>query len=184
MCPAPTDWRTFRRSGLKDMATYPEKVQRFLKHRRPFSVRVVPREDGDSQRLEPVKYVWMKAIEELPDDPALHQRLLAYISDYQLLATATLPHGDLSVMRGNLRMASLDHAMWFHRPVPGGSMVAVFSGQSERVGCAGARPRTGIRPAGHADRINRAGRPDPAARLTGGAQFRPISCGPLDIAGA
>ena len=94
----------------------PKKIQRFLQHRRPFFVRVVPRGDGEIQRLEPVKYVWMKAIEPLPDDPAMHQRLLAYISDYQLLATATLPHGDLDVMRDNLQMASLDHAMWFHRP--------------------------------------------------------------------
>jgi acyl-CoA thioesterase-2 len=94
----------------------PKKIQRFLQHQRPFFVRVVPRDDGEVQRLEPVKYVWMKAIEDLPDDPALHQRILAYISDYQLLATATLPHGDLSVMRDNLQMASLDHAMWFHRP--------------------------------------------------------------------
>ena len=76
----------------------------------------MPRGDGEIQRLEPVNYVWMKAIEPLPDDPAMHQRLLAYISDYQLLATATLPHGDLNVMRDNLQMASLDHAMWFHRP--------------------------------------------------------------------
>jgi len=94
----------------------PKKIQRFLQHRRPFFVRVVPRADGEEQQLEPVKYVWMKAIENLSDDPALHQRMLAYISDYQLLATATLPHGDLSVMRDNLQMASLDHAMWFHRP--------------------------------------------------------------------
>jgi acyl-CoA thioesterase-2 len=99
-----------------EIAKLPKKIQRFLKHQRPFFVRVVPRGDGEEQRLEPVKYVWMKAIEDLPDDPALHQRILAYISDYQLLATATLPHGDFSVMRDNLQMASLDHAMWFHRP--------------------------------------------------------------------
>ena len=58
----------------------------------------------------------MKAIDALPDDPGLHQVLLAYISDLQLLSTATLPHGDLSFMRNNLQMASLDHAMWFHKP--------------------------------------------------------------------
>jgi acyl-CoA thioesterase-2 len=94
----------------------PKKIQRFLQLKRPFFVRIVPRGDEATQRLEPVKYVWMKAIEPLPEDPSLHQRMLAYISDYQLLATATLPHGDLSVMHGNLQMASLDHAMWFHRP--------------------------------------------------------------------
>jgi acyl-CoA thioesterase-2 len=102
--------------GPRDIEKLPQKIQRFLKHRRPFFVRVVPSGDGDAQQLEPVKYVWMKAVETLPDDPALHQRMLAYISDYQLLATATLPHGDVSFMRDNLQMASLDHAMWFHRP--------------------------------------------------------------------
>jgi len=99
-----------------DIGKLPERIRRFLSHRRPFFVRPVPREEGVAQNLEPVTHVWMKAIEKLPDDPELHQGLLAYISDYQLLATATLPHGDLNVMRGNLQMASLDHAMWFHRP--------------------------------------------------------------------
>lgn len=101
----------------EEIEKYPEKVQRFLRHRHPFFVRIVPPDDGGEQRLEPVMYVWMKSIETLDDDPGLHQRLLAYISDYQLLSTATLPHGGMNVMRGNLQMASLDHAMWFHRPV-------------------------------------------------------------------
>lgn len=114
--PGPEGLPDLPEARRQDIEKYPAKIQRFLTHRRPFFVRVVPRGDDDAQRLEPVRYVWMKAIEELPDDPALHQRLLAYISDYQLLATATLPHGDLSVMQGNLQMASLDHAMWFHRP--------------------------------------------------------------------
>jgi len=49
----------------------------------------------------------------LPDDFALHQNLLAYVSDFELLATATLPHG-LPMTRRNVIMASLDHALWFH----------------------------------------------------------------------
>jgi len=98
----------------RDIDQLPERIRRFLSHRRPFFVRPVLREEGNARSLEPVRHVWMKSIDRLPDDPELHQRLLAYISDYQLLGTATLPHGDLSVMRGNLQMASLDHAMWFH----------------------------------------------------------------------
>jgi len=50
----------------------------------------------------------------MPDDRALHQALLAYASDHGLLITATLPHG-LSLLRGDMQLASLDHAMWFHR---------------------------------------------------------------------
>ena len=44
----------------------------------------------------------------------LHQNLLTYISDYELLGVATLPHG-LSFTRDSFIMASLDHALWFHR---------------------------------------------------------------------
>ena len=114
--PGPDEIPDFQDIRRAEIDKYPEKIQRFLRHRHPFFVRVVPREDGGGQWLEPVKYVWIKAIEALDDDPKLHQRLLAYISDYQLLSTATLPHGNVNVLRGNLQMASLDHAMWFHRP--------------------------------------------------------------------
>lgn len=58
--------------------------------------------------------IWMRAIAPLPDDPVVHRALLAYASDHGLLRAAMLPHG-LSFMRENVRPASLDHAMWFHR---------------------------------------------------------------------
>ena len=58
--------------------------------------------------------LWMRAVAPLPDDPIVHRALLAYASDHGLLRAAMLPHG-LSFMRGNVRAASLDHAMWFHR---------------------------------------------------------------------
>jgi acyl-CoA thioesterase-2 len=66
--------------------------------------------------LPPVKHVWIRAVDTLPDDAGLHQNLLAYVSDYELLGTSTLPHG-LLFGRGNVLMASLDHALWFHRDV-------------------------------------------------------------------
>lgn len=58
---------------------------------------------------------WFRTVAPLPDDPALHRAVIAYASDYTLLGTAALPHG-LSWMRGELTGASLDHAIWFHRP--------------------------------------------------------------------
>jgi acyl-CoA thioesterase-2 len=58
--------------------------------------------------------IWMRAIAPLPDDPVVHRALLAYASDHGLLRAAMLPHG-LSFMSGEVRPASLDHAMWFHR---------------------------------------------------------------------
>ncbi|MBT2333433.1 acyl-CoA thioesterase II [Variovorax paradoxus] len=58
--------------------------------------------------------IWMRAIAPLPDDPVVHRALLAYASDHGLLRAAMLPHG-LSFISGQVRPASLDHAMWFHR---------------------------------------------------------------------
>jgi len=58
--------------------------------------------------------IWMRTVAPLPDDPLLHRALLAYASDHGLLSAALLPHG-LTYMQSGVRMASLDHAMWFHR---------------------------------------------------------------------
>ena len=93
----------------------PARIQRFLNYRRPFIVKPVqPGQFLAPEKLEPVKHVWMKAVDRLPDDELIHHALFAYISDYELIGTATLPHG-LHASRGGLQMASLDHAMWFHR---------------------------------------------------------------------
>jgi len=94
----------------------PEKMRRFLTDKRPFEFRPVrPVNFVEPEKLPPYKQVWIRAVERLPDDAALHQNLLAYVSDYELLGTATLPHG-LPFARGTVQMASLDHALWFHRP--------------------------------------------------------------------
>ena len=61
--------------------------------------------------------MWYRAVDRLPDDPALHRYLLAYASDFSFLGTAMDPHG-VSPFTPGMQMASLDHAMWFHRPVP------------------------------------------------------------------
>ncbi len=51
----------------------------------------------------------------IPDSPVLHRALLAYASDFHLIGTTLLPHG-ISFLQRNVQVASLDHAMWFHRP--------------------------------------------------------------------
>jgi acyl-CoA thioesterase-2 len=63
----------------------------------------------------PRAHSWFRTVAPLPDDAALHRAVIAYASDYTLLGTSALPHG-LSWMRGELAGASLDHAIWFHRP--------------------------------------------------------------------
>ena len=57
---------------------------------------------------------WFRVADRLPDDPMLHQAMLAYASDFNLLRTSMLPHG-LSFFQHNVQSASLDHAMWIHR---------------------------------------------------------------------
>ena len=94
----------------------PEKMRRYLTHERPFEVRPVePIELLSPKKTAPRRHIWVKTLGPLPDQPDLHRNLLAYLSDYQLVATATLPHG-IRFEQGNVQLASLDHAMWFHRP--------------------------------------------------------------------
>ena len=109
--------------GLKDLTEVasdvldkiPMKLRRFMTDKRPFDFRPVdPVNFHAREELPPQKQVWIRAVDKLPEDRALHQNLLAYVSDFELLATSTLPHG-LSFTRGNVIMASLDHALWFHR---------------------------------------------------------------------
>jgi acyl-CoA thioesterase-2 len=95
----------------------PQGVRRFLERPRPFEFRLVqPLDFLTARRAPPARQVWFRAVDKLPDDEGLHRRLLAYLSDYFLLDTATLPHG-LPSFSGALVMASIDHAMWFHRPL-------------------------------------------------------------------
>ena len=96
-------------------ARLPERVRRFFEQPRPFEFRPVqPIEYVQPRREAPAREIWFRSVGPLPDDEMLHRRLLAYVSDFFLLDTATLPHGT-SLLRPELVMASIDHAMWFHR---------------------------------------------------------------------
>lgn len=70
---------------------------------------------GSGGRPDPVARVWLKANGTLDDDPALHAAVLTYASDLTLLSAAVMPHGTY-IGDPKLQPASLDHAMWFHRP--------------------------------------------------------------------
>jgi acyl-CoA thioesterase-2 len=81
----------------------------------PFDLRNCDWSPRDREKqLPPYQRVWLKTTGSLPDDPVLHACLLTYASDMTLLDTALLPHGLGPI--DNVFMASLDHAMWFHRP--------------------------------------------------------------------
>ena len=98
----------------------PSKVQRWLSRMGPFEFRHVdvtgkgPRDELKPPKRPPFQQVWFRLTEKVGDAPELHRALLAYASDFHLLGTATFPHG-ISYYQPNVQMASLDHALWFHR---------------------------------------------------------------------
>ncbi len=106
------------RAVVADQATaLPAAAQRLLKRDTPFEFRPVEPIDYRSPRVEaPVQHVWFRVTDPLPADEDLHRCLLAYVSDYHLIGTALRPHG-LSMASPDLVIASIDHAMWFHRSV-------------------------------------------------------------------
>ena len=98
----------------EQFARLPQRLQQFV-NERPVQFRAVPpeamagRPGGLSQAL------WMRAVDRLPDDDTLHRCLLAYASDFYLLSAAMIPHYT-AMATGTMVIASIDHAMWFHRP--------------------------------------------------------------------
>jgi acyl-CoA thioesterase-2 len=98
------------------LARLPDKLRGFFLRERPFEFRLVQDIDFVNPKPRPpLQQVWLRSVGKLPDDDHIHRCLLAYVSDYNLLNTATLPHGR-SFLSGEMMLASIDHAMWFHRP--------------------------------------------------------------------
>lgn len=94
----------------------PEKLRPILTQDRPLDFRIVdPVDLFNPTPRPPYRYIWIRAIGEMPDDVLAHQSVLAYASDYGLLGTALLPHG-ISYQQPHVQAATLDHAIWFHRP--------------------------------------------------------------------
>src|SRR3546814_7507077 len=98
------------------MAPYAEQLGSLYMRPRPIDMRYVDWNPPDrNEPLPPHQRVWLRAAGRLPDDAVLHACVPTYASDMSLLDTALLPHGG-SWHSPDLFMASLDHAMWFHRP--------------------------------------------------------------------
>lgn len=114
--PAPETLPTFLERMQPRLATAGEDLRRWILRERPIDLREVdPVDEFAPEKRPPRQLVWVRADGRLPDDPLLHQCVMAYASDMSLLDTTTLPHA-LSWWDPNVQMASLDHAMWFHRP--------------------------------------------------------------------
>jgi acyl-CoA thioesterase-2 len=100
----------------EQLANLPVKLQRWLGMKGPFEFRpVLPRDELHPKIRPPFQQIWFRLVERAPDSDEMQRAMLAYASDFHLVGTTTLPHG-ISLVHGNLQMASLDHAMWFHRP--------------------------------------------------------------------
>ncbi|MEQ9319389.1 MAG: thioesterase family protein, partial [Polyangiaceae bacterium] len=94
----------------------PEAFRKRALAERPIEVRPVQIVHPLKPRVgEPERQVWYRAAGEMPDAPSVHQYLLAYASDFNLLGSALMPHG-VSWLSPGMQVASLDHAMYFHRP--------------------------------------------------------------------
>ena len=114
--PMPEDIEPAPAIPPEKMALLPTKVQRWLDRQGPFEFRhVYPRDELKPPKRPPFQQVWFRLSQRVGDEPELHRALLAYASDFHLLGTTTFPHG-ISYYQPNVQMASLDHAMWFHRP--------------------------------------------------------------------
>lgn len=114
--PRPEDLHEAPSLPPEELAKLPSKVQRWLARQGPFEFRhVYPRDELNPPKRPPFQQVWFRLAEPVGDAPELHRALLAYASDFHLLGTATFPHG-ISYYQPNVQMASLDHALWFHRP--------------------------------------------------------------------
>lgn len=110
--PDPESLPTWAERMAKTLESEPKQVRDWFMRPRPLELRYV--ESFDPERRSQGQHVWFRVNGRLPDDPLLHQCIVAYASDMTLLDTATLPHG-LLWNDPRYMMASLDHAMWFHR---------------------------------------------------------------------
>lgn len=98
------------------MTDLPETMRAYWRRERPIDVRIVDASRYMSREpREARQSIWLKANGRLADNPYIHQAVLAYASDFTLLDTALVAHGKL-LFDADIQLASLDHAMWFHRP--------------------------------------------------------------------
>jgi acyl-CoA thioesterase-2 len=113
--PPPEDLPSEAQIKATILPSMPEAVQRYYKSERPIELRPVEYGRYLGQKSESGKFnVWIRTTGKLPDDPAIHQCVLAYASDMSLLDTALVPHGR-SLFEKEFMGASLDHALWLHR---------------------------------------------------------------------
>jgi acyl-CoA thioesterase II len=114
--PAPENLPDEKEIKASVLPLMPDPVRAYYERERPIELKPVEFERYTTRHPgDPKFHVWIRATAPLPDDPAIHQCVLAYASDMTLLDTSLIPHGR-TVFESNIQGASLDHALWFHRP--------------------------------------------------------------------
>jgi acyl-CoA thioesterase-2 len=114
--PGPEDLPSEADMRASVLPLMPEPVRRYYEQERPIELRPVEFGRYLGKKFEDAKFhVWIRTTGKLPDDPAIHQCVLAYATDMTLLDTALVPHGR-TLFEKDFMGASLDHALWFHRP--------------------------------------------------------------------
>lgn len=114
--PKPEDLPTENEIKERVLPLMPDPVRRYYERERPIELRPVEFDRYLGRKSESGKYnVWIRTTGKLPDDDAIHRCVLAYASDMMLLDTALVPHGR-TLFEKDFMAASLDHALWFHRP--------------------------------------------------------------------
>jgi acyl-CoA thioesterase-2 len=114
--PKPEDLPSEAEIKARTLPMMPETVRRYFERERPIELKPVEFSRYLGVKSEEAKFnVWIRTTGKLPDDRAIHQCVLAYASDMTLLDAALVPHGR-TVFEKSIMAASLDHALWFHRP--------------------------------------------------------------------
>ena len=114
--PMPEELSSESKVSEADLAQIPAFLRRWFTRTGPFDFRRVQASNlFHPKPAEPRLDIWFKLNEKIEAAPIMHTALMAYASDFHLVGTAIRPHG-VSIVQGNVVMASLDHAMWFHRP--------------------------------------------------------------------
>ena len=112
------DWQATMRRIIADRPDRDAHVnlEAWVERPRAIESRHVEQMDYFGGKQPPTHDIWLRAAGPLPDDPLLHQCIVAYASDMTLIDTAARPH-PIELLGDEIESASLDHAMWFHRPL-------------------------------------------------------------------
>ena len=115
--PRPEDVEPDIRMYERNYAHLGRRMREALSYHRPIDIRTVDAVASfTAKNRKPVRATWLKTEEVLGDNQSMHQAVLSYASDYHFLSTSLQPHG-VQITDKNLVIATIDHAMWFHRPV-------------------------------------------------------------------